>query len=368
MHVAFEAELPQQGHGVGDTRGRDGAAVGGERLVVQALDADLHLGAAQRAQSAAGLGGDEVGARFHHQPDDALRCRFVGAMQGEKIVPGTALRHLFLAVGLPPRLVVGELSGVDALLKRGCRGGQGIAVAGEAASLVPCPALSRLADALLVGKVQGAEKLACEPALVAFGVVAPGAAQHDKLHFVGDVPHGRERAQTGGHLQEGVEPAALGPLAGRLVGKIALRHTDVVRAEHAGARARPGLREHGDGGHARGGAPGLGLQKAHEGRVGRLAHLPRRPPLGVLSLHVQVEGEESPLGHLARAVVGGTVVPPHQLVEPRGVGAAVGPFAANDAAAHGFDYFQECFFHKNAKDTRFAQGSQRGSDRCLQFA
>ena len=250
MHVAFEAELPQQGHGVGDTRGRDGAAVGGERLVVQALDADLHLGAAQRAQSAAGLGGDEVGARFHHQPDDALRCRFVGAMQGEKIVPGTALRHLFLAVGLPPRLVVGELSGVDALLKRGCRGGQGIAVAGEAASLVPCPALSRLADALLVGKVQGAEKLACEPALVAFGVVAPGAAQHDELHLVGDMPHGGQRPQARGHLEEGVEPASFGPLAGRLVGKIALRHADIVRAEHAGARARPGLREHGDGGHA----------------------------------------------------------------------------------------------------------------------
>ena len=45
------------------------------------------------AQGSAGIGGDEVGARFHHQPDDALRCRFVGAMQGEKIVPGKFLRR-----------------------------------------------------------------------------------------------------------------------------------------------------------------------------------------------------------------------------------------------------------------------------------
>ncbi len=89
---------------------------------------------------------------------------------------------------------------------------------------------------------------------------------------------------------------------------------------------------------------------------------------GSSAFHAQVEGGGVALGHLARAVVGGAVVPPHQLVEPRGVGAAVGPFATNDAAAHGFDYFQECFFHKNAKDTRFAQGSQRGSDRHLQFA
>ena len=93
MHVAFETVPTQQRHGVGDARGRDGAAVGGEKVVGEALDADLHLGAAERAQGSAGIGGDEVGARFHHQPDDALRCRFVGVMQGEKIVPGTALRH-----------------------------------------------------------------------------------------------------------------------------------------------------------------------------------------------------------------------------------------------------------------------------------
>ena len=96
MHVAFEAEPPQEGHGVGDARGRDGAAVGGEKVVGEALDADLHLGAAECAQAAAGIGGDEVGARFHHQPDDALRCRFVGAMQGEKGVPGAALQRLTL--------------------------------------------------------------------------------------------------------------------------------------------------------------------------------------------------------------------------------------------------------------------------------
>ena len=96
VHVAFEAEPPQEGHGVGDARGRDGAAVGGEKVVGEALDADLHLGAAECAQAAAGIGGDEVGARFHHQPDDALRCRFVGAMQGEKGVPGAALQRLTL--------------------------------------------------------------------------------------------------------------------------------------------------------------------------------------------------------------------------------------------------------------------------------
>ena len=39
----------------------------------------------------------------------------------------------------------------------------------------------------------------------------------------------------------------------------------------------------------------------------------------LLGFHVQVEGEEPPLGYLARAVVGGAVVPTHELVEPRGV-------------------------------------------------
>ena len=52
---------------------------------------------------------------------------------------------------------------------------------------------------------------------------------------------------------------------------------------------------------------------------------------------MQVEGEESPLGYLARAVVGGTVVPPHQLVEPCGVNV----FARFQRS----DYFQKRFFH-----------------------
>ena len=58
----------------------------------------------------------------------------------------------FLAVGLPPRLVVGELSGVDALLEGRSGGGQRIAVAGEATVLVPPLALGRLAGALSSGR------------------------------------------------------------------------------------------------------------------------------------------------------------------------------------------------------------------------
>ena len=78
--------------------------------------------------------------------------------------------------------------------------------------------------------VQGAEQLVHVPDLVCLRVVAPGAAQNDELHLVGDVPHLMQRAQTGGDLQIWVEPVAFGALAGRLVVQVAFGHAHIVGA------------------------------------------------------------------------------------------------------------------------------------------
>ena len=78
--------------------------------------------------------------------------------------------------------------------------------------------------------VQGAEQFVHVPDLVCLRVVAPGAAQNDELHLVGDVPHLMQRAQTGGDLQIWVEPVAFGALAGRLVVQVAFGHAHIVGA------------------------------------------------------------------------------------------------------------------------------------------
>ena len=66
--------------------------------------------------------------------------------------------------------------------------------------------------------VQCAEELAREPESVLARVVCPGAAEDDELYLVGRVPHVGERAKAKRHLQIGVEPVALGSLAGGFVG------------------------------------------------------------------------------------------------------------------------------------------------------
>ena len=98
--------------------------------------------------------------------------------------------------------------------------------------------------------VQCAEQFTDEPDLVAFRVVAPGAAQNDELDFVGDVPHFGEGFKACGNLQVGIEEGAFGALACRLICQVAFGHAQVVGAVQAVAGALPRLGEHGDGSNA----------------------------------------------------------------------------------------------------------------------
>ena len=147
--------------------------------------------------------------------------------------------------------------------------------------------------------VQGAEQLVHVPDLVCLRVVAPGAAQDDQLHLVGDVPHLMQRAQTGGDLQIRIEPVALGSLAGWLVVQVAFRHAHVVGAVQACARARPGLREHGDGGHAGCGAARFDLQRSHQQGFFGGRNAPGMPLFGAMLLRLLIKRQQLLLRHIA---------------------------------------------------------------------
>ena len=174
--------------------------------------------------------------------------------------------------------------------------------------------------------VQRAEQLVHVPDLVGLGVVAPGAAQYDELHLIGDVPHLMQRAQTGGDLQIRVEPVTLGALAGRLVVQVAFRHAHVVGAVQACARARPGLREHGDGGHAGCGAAGFDLQRSHQQGLFGGRNAPGAPLLRAVFLRLLIKRQQLFLRHIADGAGYLAVSSADDAVErvggKRGVGAA----------------------------------------------
>ena len=108
-----------------------------------------------------------------------------------------------------------------------------------------------------------------------------------------------QRAQTGGDLQIRIEPVALGSLAGWLVVQVAFRHAHVVGAVQACARARPGLREHGDGGHAGCGAAGFDLQRSHKQGLFSGRNAPGMPLFGAVFLRLLIKRQQLLLRHIA---------------------------------------------------------------------
>ena len=148
--------------------------VGGERLRRSRLwTPHLHLGAAharaERGQAWAGV--TRSGRVSTTRPTTRCGGVDVGAVLGVELVPGGRLLLAPLAARLRLRRPGGRTPGcrralacVDALLKRGCRrripGHAGVAGEAAVSRRHACVRAWRLADALLVGKVQGAEQLA----------------------------------------------------------------------------------------------------------------------------------------------------------------------------------------------------------------
>ena len=234
-----------------------------------------------------------------------MSCAFVGVLLLFKVARGGGLpvRDLGPAAGgvaFANRLVVGGAAGVHVRLRFCGLCGQIVALAGDVRAPVEFPSRFALRRRSLAAEiVQGAEQFVGVPNLIARRVVAPGAAEHDELDLVDDVPHLMQRVQACHHLQIRVEPIAFGALAGRLVGKVAFRHADVVGTVQTGARAGPGLCEDGDRRNARSGAARLDLKRSHQVRLKRVVDAPSLPRFAIVLLHVLVEREQLLFRHIA---------------------------------------------------------------------
>ena len=89
-----------------------------------------------------------------------------------------------------------------------------------------------------------------EPDLIGFGVERPCSAQDDDLDFVGGMTNVAIRQQAIIGLQVRIEAVLLRALCARLVRQVALGHAHIIGAKDARARAREGLGQDRDGGHA----------------------------------------------------------------------------------------------------------------------
>ena len=307
VRMDFEAEQPCELEGAPDAIEGDAAQIRIEYVLVKALNSDLNLRCAECPHLGERSGGDAIGARLDDKSHRAMRGLHVARM-----LEGDVCERGRLAVArLPPArivpvefadcLVVGEFAASDPRLLVASKCGKVVSLAFDAALLVEGAPLgdARPLHVCVRCLVQRAEKLAHEPKTVRARIICPGAAEDDELDLVGRVSHVGERAQSQRHLKIGIEPVALGSLAGRLICQIAFRHADVVRAVEAGACAGPRLGEHRYGRHTRCGAHGLHPQGAHEKSLELVVDAPAAPQVGIAFLRLLVEGEEHLLGHRA---------------------------------------------------------------------
>ena len=305
----LEAKEPEQGEGaLGVCRG-GGAAVEGADILVERLNADLHLGASQLAQLGERRHAQGLGAGLHHQAHHAVRGALVGALLPHELSPLAALPSSNTApaghrraVKARPQLVVAGGALLHQLLAGSRLGGQLVFLARNTRLAVGRTQAIALAAALGRAGVEGGEEPLHKPDAVGFRVICPGAAQDDELHLVGDVAHLLQSEQAACHLQVGVEEAALGATASGLVGQVALGHAHVVGAVEAVAPAGPGLGDHGDGGNAAGRAPRLGLQRLEQALLHSLVDTPAGPALGLLLTHAQIEGQDALFRDMARDI------------------------------------------------------------------
>ena len=238
MRVQFEAEQAQQRKGTLDFLGTGGSMVRGKHGRIKALDAHLDFRAAEAARTRERLRRDGVGTRFNDQAHATVLGGFVYALllfklAGSRGLPRCqALPRAVLPVERTVRLVECGCACVDCRLSGCGEGSQGFLGFGNARALVAFAQFScvfRGAFAI----VERAKQLRHVPVLVVLGVVGPGAAQHNKLHFIGGVTHLAQCMQARSDLEIWVEKVALGALTGGFVRQVALRHANVVGAVDA---------------------------------------------------------------------------------------------------------------------------------------
>ena len=226
VRVDFEAEQPCELEGAPDAIEGDAAQVRIEYVLVKALDADLHLRCAECPHFGERSGGDAIRACLDDKSHRAMRgLRVALVFEGDvcergRLAFACPLPARVVPVEFANRLVVGELAAGDPSLLVASKCGEVVSLAQNAAMLVEgaSPGDACALRICVRGLVQCAEELAREPESVLARVVCPGAAEDDELYLVGRVPHVSERAKAKRHLQIGVEPVALGPLAGGFVG------------------------------------------------------------------------------------------------------------------------------------------------------
>ena len=358
MRVDLEAEQARQRERVRNLLGRDATAIRPQHVLVQALHTHLYLRASQPADERQPAGRHGVRARLDDQPHHAVRSRLVRLLlrlqlrRRYGLACGGLLPGGVHSVELRHGLVVRQAPGFHVDLHGRRLRGALVRIVRHAVPLVPCaPALCAAGGSGRARLVQRAEELGGEPKLVVGGVVAPGAAQHDDLYLVRDVPHLHQRAQAACHLQVRVEPVALRALAGGFVGQVALRHAHVGGAVQAVAGAAPRLRDHGDGGHAGRCAPRFHANGGHELPLQQRRDVPAFPAGRVVVLHVQVVREDALLREAARAAVRAAVRVIQDAVELLGLDVSL-------RSQHG-EYFKHYAFHNMRHYTGAARRAGR---------
>ena len=352
MRVYLEAKEAAELECLTDLGNVDAPPVRVEHLLVEALDAHLDLCAAEPPDGVERRSAERIGACLDDEPDHPMPCRLVGPLAELEFLPARALPSARLShqgirsIKRFDRGVVRAARDVRSirdlpleLIPPALEGSTFLVGEKPQVAFAPLGNLSRhrIRRHLIehhrglaavhssaqhrIGAIRGdlalvqrAEQLGHEPNPIILRVVGPGAAQDDNLDLIDGMPHLRQRRQTRDDLQVRVEEVLLGTGARGFVVQVALGHTQVVRAKDAIARARPRLRDDGDGRHAGGCAPWLHPNNAKKLGLEPRVDMPRSPTRRVFSLDAQVERQEPSLRRSLVAFSGGFV---HELRDRR---------------------------------------------------
>ena len=317
-----------------DLRHRNTTLVDIEQMLVETLDTHLNLGATQAADEREGLRCYSIGARLDNETHHAMLRRLVDALLTLKFLHrcrlplGNLAPRRARAVQTTHRAVVAAHASIHTPLLVGNAGSELGLVGRNTGSPIALAALRyhrrqgigrriveqapRLGTADTrtrqhgIGRhaghgivIERAEELRHKPCLIAFRIVAPGTAKHNELYLVGRMPHLRKRGQTSAHLQIRVEAVLLRTGARRLGMQIAFRHSQIVGAKQAIARARPGLGDDGNGRHARGRATRLHTQHLQQSTFQLGIDIPPSPTSRLLTFYPLVERQQTALGQIA---------------------------------------------------------------------
>ena len=303
-------------------------------MLVKALDAHLYLGAAQAADEHEGLRRYSIGARLDNEPHHAMLRRLVDALLALELLHrcrlplGDLAPRRTGAVQTTHRAVIAAHGSIHTLLLVGNAGSELGLVCRNAGSPIALAALcyhrrqgiggSVIEQAPRLGTadartrqhgvcrhagdgivIERTEKLGHKPRLIPLRIVAPGAAEHDKLDLVGRMPHLRKRRQASTHLQIRVEAVLLRTGACRLGVQIALGHAQIVGAKQAIARTGPRLGDDGNGRHARGRSARFHAQHLQQLTFQLGIDIPPSPTSRLLTFNPLVKRQQSALGQVS---------------------------------------------------------------------